>query len=125
MPPLSRPPATALALALSTVLALALPARADEPEAPPTWKKTCALCHGKLGRPNPTLAKKGVHDLSDPDWQRRTADEAIAEAIRKGRPGTLMSAYEDRLSAEEIAALVRFIRTLKPVAAEDPEEKTD
>jgi cytochrome c553 len=125
MPPLSRPPATALALALTMVLALALPARADEPEAPPTWKKTCALCHGKLGRPNASLAKKGVHDLSDADLQLRTTDEVIAETIRKGRPGTLMGAYEDRLSAEEIAALVRFIRTLKPVAEEESDEKTE
>ena len=112
------PRSAALPWAL-VALALSLaPARADEPEAPPAWKKTCSLCHGKGGRPNESLARKGVRDLTDPEWQAATSDAAIAETIRKGRPGTLMGAYENRLSAEEIDGLVRFVRTL---GAREPE----
>jgi len=117
--PRARRLALARPLAAAGLLALAAlaPAAGDEAPAPAVWKKTCALCHGKQGRPSAGLAKKGVRDLSDPEWQRATSDEAITEAIRKGRPGTLMAAYEARLSAEEIAELVRFIRTLAPAAA--------
>lgn len=109
-------------LALLAAAALASPLGAGEAAAPPAWTKTCSLCHGPRGRPSAGLAKKGVRDLSDPDWQRRTSDEAIAETIRKGRPGTLMAAYEGRLSAEQIAALVRFIRTLVTSAEESEPE---
>ncbi len=119
------PLAAARALAAAAILALSPPAPvagADEPAAPPAWKKTCALCHGKQGRPSAGLAKKGVRDLSDPEWQRATSDAAITESIRKGRPGTLMAAYEERLDAEEIAALVRFIRALPPPAEAAPIE---
>lgn len=109
----------ALPWALVAVALSVAPAQADEAEPPPAWKKTCSLCHGRSGRPNESLAKKGVRDLTDPEWQARTSDAAIAETIRKGRPGTLMGAYENRLSAEEIEALVRFIRTLEPPPAQE------
>lgn len=106
------PRSAALPWALVALALTIAPTRAEETEAPPTWTKTCSLCHGKRGRPNEGLARKGVRDLTDPEWQAATSDASIAETIRKGRPGTLMGSYENRLSAEEIDALVHFVRTL-------------
>jgi mono/diheme cytochrome c family protein len=88
-------------------------ARADE-ETRTLYERSCALCHGKDGTPPPLFAKKGTRAFTDAAWQKERSDEQIEKAIRKGVPKTLMASFEDALSADEIARLVRYVRSLGP-----------
>ncbi|GBD07830.1 Cytochrome c oxidase subunit 2 [Candidatus Thermoflexus japonica] len=66
----------------------------------------CAACHGPQGegKIGPPLNAAG---------RVPQMDEATLRAIiRQGRPGTAMPAWGDRLSSEEIEALIRFLREL-------------
>ncbi len=64
--------------------------------------KNCAHCHGAdaHGDEGPDL-----HDL---DW----TDEQIARRIRNGKKGQ-MTAFAGKLSADDIQAVVAYLRTLK------------
>jgi mono/diheme cytochrome c family protein len=107
------------ARACAVLLAGAAPvfASAAPREARALYNAKCALCHGRDGRTNKALAHAKVRDFTDATWQQERSDEAIRAAIADGRPETLMRAFKEELSAEEIAALVRHIRTFAPPAA--------
>lgn len=99
------------ALAAAALL-LASPAFAED--AAEIWKTKCASCHGITGDAKTKNGEKfKVDDVTDPAWQARHSDEKIENAIAKGKSGTKMKAYEDKLSPAEIKALVAHIRSLK------------
>lgn len=68
----------------------------------------CVQCHGAGGRGG---AMPGAQDLSDPAWQSRQEDAALAMVIRKGRGQ--MPGYEGRVAPSGIDALVAHLRTLR------------
>ncbi len=75
------------------------------------YNVACAQCHGAegQGRPNaPALNVQGY--LSD------TNDLALKIIISQGVPGTSMPSWADRLSDEELNALVSFVRAWEPTA---------
>jgi mono/diheme cytochrome c family protein len=65
---------------------------------------TCGWCHHKGGRE----AGKGPQLMGTP-----LSDAEIVQRIRKGKQG-FMPGYEGAFSEEELAALVRYIRALRP-----------
>jgi cytochrome c6 len=69
----------------------------------------CAMCHGKNGAGLPNWKAKGQPDFTNVEWQKSHTDAQITEVITNGK-GKYMYAYKDKLSAEEIAALVGRIR---------------
>jgi len=73
------------------------------------YERNCSMCHG----PNGVAARigRGAVDLNDAEWQRRTSDEQIAERIREGRGQ--MPAWKNRLSEDEIRAVVDYVRTFE------------
>ena len=78
------------------------------------FAENCMLCHGEKGTP-PEMGKNlGVADLASPKWQASRTDEQIRKVISDGseKPNTLMRAFKDELSAEEIDTLVKYVRTL-------------
>lgn len=99
--------AWAAALALGAALEAAEPADGKS-----IFVSKCALCHGKNGTPQPAFAKKGVRNLGDPEWQKSRTDEQIRKSILNGRPGTMMASFEGAFTPEELAALVKFVRSL-------------
>jgi len=99
-------------LALASLAVAVLTAPAFAANAATIFAKNCALCHGKEGQPNATFAKQGVRNFKDPDWQKATTDEQIEKSIREGKRGTLMASFRKQYSAEEIQALVAYIRKL-------------
>jgi mono/diheme cytochrome c family protein len=103
--------AAAVALAC-VVLAPAGPAAA-EPDAKAVYLDKCLACHGETGAPTPPFAKRGVKDLSDPEWQASKQDAEIRTAIAKGAEDTLMRAFDKELDDATIDALVGFVRSLK------------
>jgi len=73
------------------------------------WQQNCTSCHGALGHGDgPQGPMLHAADLSRPDWQAATTDDAIAATIRQGRGK--MPAFP--LPDATIARLVQLIRML-------------
>lgn len=76
------------------------------------FANVCARCHGPNGEGGIAAA------VRDPAFQARYDDQALFDAISKGREATPMIAWGEVLTTNQIQQLVRFIRTLKPAGAE-------
>lgn len=106
---------TVLALVLSLLLASAMSLRAADAKA--NWDANCVQCHGKDGKADTKMGKTlNAKDLTDPKVQAEFSDAKAAESIKSGvkeNGKTTMKAFGDKLSADEIKALVAYVRTLK------------
>jgi cytochrome c6 len=75
------------------------------------FEKRCAKCHGSDGK---AQTKKGrelkAKDFTKPRFQQRTTDKEIVDAITDGLRKKKMPAFKNKLSPEEIQALVPFVR---------------
>ncbi|MCI0389051.1 MAG: cytochrome c [Acidobacteria bacterium] len=69
----------------------------------------CAMCHGKDGRGTKFGKEKGAPDFTESEWQKSHTDAQINDAITNGR-GKSMPAWKNKLSSEEITALVARVR---------------
>ena len=92
--------------------------KAEHPSA--LFKQYCAKCHGEDGKAETDQGKKmAMRDISTAAWQAEFTDEKIKAAINDGvkteKDGKkkTMDPYKDKLPAEQISALVGYIRTLK------------
>ena len=89
-------------------------ARADAPAA---WGANCAACHGKDGKGNTMMGHKlSIKDMTDPKVQASFTDADATKAIKEGvtDSGTqTMKAFGDKLSDDDVKALVAYVRTLK------------
>lgn len=88
-------------------------AQAAAPTPPPQFVQTCALCHGKDAKGTaiaPALANSAhVQAMSDAD---------IAEMIHKGK-GKMPPVFVP-LSADDIAAVTKFLRAINPKGSATP-----
>lgn len=76
------------------------------------YAENCARCHGADGRGETEYAKTHkLPNIAHAKWQKRHNDKKIRKAIANGGGG--MPAYKDKLTADEIDALVAHVRTLK------------
>ncbi|HSV63440.1 MAG TPA: cytochrome c [Chthoniobacterales bacterium] len=86
-------------------------------DAKANWDANCAQCHGKSGNADTKMGKTlNAKDLTDPKVQSEFTDAKATESIKNGvkeNGKTTMKAFGDKLSAEEIKALVAYVRTLK------------
>lgn len=84
-------------------------------DAAATWAAKCKSCHGEDGRGDTAMGKKNkVRDISTAAWQAKNSDADIKKVIADGSPDNpKMKAYKDKLSAEDISALVTYVRGLK------------
>jgi mono/diheme cytochrome c family protein len=102
-------------ITVSLFAASAISARAAD--AKQNWDTNCVQCHGKEGNADTKAGKLlKAKDLTDPKVQASFTDAEAADAIKNGKKegGKLrMKAFGDKLNAEEITALVAYVRTLK------------
>ena len=101
--------------AIAGILLLTLAAAsvfAAEPDARALYNAKCANCHGRAGKARPDLAKKNTPSFNDPAWQKQTTDEEIRDVIAKGVGETGMKAFAPELSAAEIDAVAKYVRSL-------------
>jgi mono/diheme cytochrome c family protein len=78
------------------------------------WEKKCASCHGKDGMAQTTMGRKQkIDDMTTAKWQQKNTDAHIHDVIVNGVKDTKMKPFKDKLSPEEIDALVKYVRTLK------------
>ena len=104
-------PVIVAAMALS-----ALSLRAADAKA--LYEQQCAKCHGADGKGDTKMGKKlGAKDYTDAKVQDELKDEAATKAIKEGlkdKDGkVLMKPAEEGTSAEDIKALVAYMRTFK------------
>ena len=89
-------------------LSIALSARPAS-EGGDLFKEKCSMCHGPDGKGYPALK---TPDFTDPKVQTALSDKEITEAIKNGKKGTAMPPFGDKLSDDQIHALVTYIRSL-------------
>ena len=71
------------------------------------FTQRCAVCHGAIGG-------GGLGpSLSNYQWQAETTGQALEHTIRDGVPGTSMPSFKNTLTVDQIASLVRHIRSLR------------
>jgi mono/diheme cytochrome c family protein len=106
---------TVLALAVSVLLASSMSLRAAD--AKYNLHANCAQCHGKSGNADTKMGKTlNAKDLTDPKVQAAFTDAKATESIKNGvkeNGKTTMKAFGDKLSDDEVKALVAYVRTLK------------
>ncbi|HEY3663568.1 MAG TPA: c-type cytochrome [Chthoniobacterales bacterium] len=107
---------------LTTIAAIGLCAAAATTtvragDAAANWNADCMQCHGKTGAADSKMGQKlGAKDFTDPKVQASFTDADAAKAIKEGiKDGgkTKMKAFGDKLSDDEIKALVAYVRGLK------------
>ena len=104
-----------LLLAASLALGASQSLSAAEPRE--LWDKHCASCHGKDGKGQTKMGKKlEVRDYSDAKVLDSIKDDKAFTAIKDGlneNGKERMKPFKDKLSDDEIKALLKFVRTLK------------
>jgi cytochrome c6 len=86
-------------------------------DAPATWGQNCAACHGADGAGQTKAGKKvGAKDLTDGANQKSFTDDQAFTAVKAGfkdaSGAVKMQPFADKLSDDEIKALVAYVRTL-------------
>ena len=72
----------------------------------------CARCHGGDGLGNTRLGETfEVPDITDAKWQSRRSDRRLTQSVVRGRGQ--MPAFGGKLSKEEVAAVVAYVRSLR------------
>ena len=93
-------------------------ARGDDDEAVENFGKHCATCHGKNGKCKTDIgAKLQIKDLTDPKIQAEFTDADAQKQIVGGSKDKAgkerMPAFKDKLQADEVQALIKYVRTFK------------
>jgi mono/diheme cytochrome c family protein len=104
-----------VSLAISLLIASSISVRAADAAA--NWSQHCASCHGKDGSGNTTMGKKlSVKDYTTAKVQAEFTDAKAAQIIKDGVSEggkTKMKAFKEKLSDDEVKALVAYVRSLK------------
>ena len=99
-----RPALIAATLASGAVFA-ADPPLADLTKGQRIAAQVCAACHGADGKGNPAL---GAPNLTDKIWLYGSSEQAIIEAITKGRNG-VMPAHKEFLGEAKAHLLAAYV----------------
>ena len=76
------------------------------------YEARCVRCHGADGAGRTRMAEiVEPPDLTDPAWQRKRSNARMIASVTNGRGQ--MPAFKKRLTRQEIAAAVAYVRTLK------------
>jgi mono/diheme cytochrome c family protein len=92
-------------MALSLVLALAVPAVAEDAAA--LYKSKCQVCHGPDGKGSAAGQKLGAKAFSE----SKASDKELFEITKNGKGK--MPKFDGKLTDEQINELVKYIKTLK------------
>ena len=104
-----------LSLTLSLLITSSLSVRAAD--AKENWTKNCAQCHGPDGSAHTPMGKAlRAKNLTDAKVQAAFTDDQAAKSIKEGvkRDGMVaMKAFGDKLSDDDVKAMVAYVRSLK------------
>lgn len=95
-------------LVLVVAPTIAMPQNATDGAAP--FKTKCAICHGQDGAGKTPMGQKlNIRDLRSAEVQKQS-DAELAKSIGQGKGK--MPGFDNKLSPDEIRAIVTHIRTL-------------
>jgi cytochrome c553 len=82
------------------------------------WDKNCASCHGMDGKGKTKAGRLAdVKDFTDPKYQEGLKEEQMYNQIKDGMKDKngkeRMKPFKDKLTDEEIKALIQFVRAFK------------
>jgi len=81
------------------------------------WETHCMKCHGADGKGNTKMGRQsGVKDYTDPKIQAEMKDDKALKIIKEGiieKGKKKMDPYADKLTNDEIKALVAYLRAFK------------
>jgi mono/diheme cytochrome c family protein len=95
-------------MALSILLAAAIPAAADDAAA--LYKSKCQVCHGADGKGTAAGQKMGAKDFQSPEVAKQS-DADLAKITKEGKGK--MPKYDGKLTDDQIKGLIKYIRSLK------------
>ena len=102
---------------LAVLAASLLAGSASAADAKANWATHCAKCHGADGKGGTRMGKQaGAKDYTDAKVQEAMKDDVAAKAIKEGimeGGKKKMDPYKDKLSDDEIKALIAHMRTFK------------
>jgi mono/diheme cytochrome c family protein len=75
-----------------------------------TFQAKCAMCHGPDGAGSSVGKSMNIPNLRS-DTVQKTSDAELAQVISDGKGG--MPPFKSSLSAAQIHALVKYVRTLR------------
>ena len=100
-----------------TGMMVALAGHSYAADAKENWAKHCAKCHGADGKGETKMGRQaGVKDYTDAKVQAEMTDETAIKTIKEGlvdKGKKKMDPYAEKLTDDEIKALVAYLRTLK------------
>ena len=102
---------------LTIGLLVAFAGAASAAEAKDNWAKHCVSCHGKDGKGQTTMGRKaGAKDYTDArTWEGfddAKAIKSVKEGMKEGDKEK-MKPFADKLTDDEIKALIAYLRTFK------------
>lgn len=85
------------------------------------YAHNCAVCHGERGQGSPHAPAGTLppRDLTSPQSRAELSRGRMIAAVASGRPGSAMPAFADRLPAQDIEAVVDYVRTALMIPALD------
>ena len=101
-------------LAVGFLLSLTTAVAGSAADGAALFKQHCALCHGKDGKADTPAAKKfGAKDLSASKAEDAEIIRQIREGKRDDKGKQLMPAFGEKLSADDVAALLEKVKSFR------------
>jgi cytochrome c553 len=114
------PPTRAHALSCTTIATAALALLAGSvmaADVAANWNTHCVSCHAKDGSGQTRMGRQsGAKDYRDAKVQAEMKDDAALKALKEGimdKGKERMKPYKDKLSEDEMKALIAHMRTFK------------
>lgn len=84
------------------------------PDGKEIYLKQCKECHGVIGVPTKASQRKydKIPSFADPEFFKSKKDAELLKAVTEGK-GRDMKGFADKLSKDEIKAVVEYIHTLE------------
>lgn len=95
------------------IMAAAFATTAAAQDGKAVYEANCKKCHGATGKPSDAIKKMNPKiETFDAAFFAKKTDAEMSKAVGEGKGK--MKPFNDKLKPEEIAAAVKYIRTLKP-----------
>ena len=111
-----------VALAALPAAAAAQAAAASEPDGAALYRQQCRSCHGARGVPPARMLTlyPTLKTLADSSEQAHLTEASIINVLQHGK-GKDMKPFADKMSAAEMAAVAKFVKSLgSPAPATGP-----
>ena len=87
-------------------------AGAQAPDAKALYGEHCKKCHGVLGTPPKAMKEKFSKIATfDAAFLEKRSEDSVVKVLTKGKNDDMKS-FKDKMSADEIAAVAKYVREL-------------